>query len=488
MRVASGAISHETSTFTTVPTTWESFSEVWGDVRGPAIIETFRGGNIPTGGFISGAEAHGFELIPTIHAAANPSAPTPRDVFEDIVQELLDGIEQAGDIDGVLLELHGAMVAEGVDDAEGYILNATRQLVGPNVPIVAQLDIHSNVSPRMVENADVLIGRETYPEIDMAERGRECADVLVRIVREGLRPTMALRQLPMFWGLNQVTAHPPMNEAIARLHALEAEPGVVCGSIATCFPWADIPDMGSSVYVVTDDDIDLAQQLADDLGEWIFERRADWHSPTATTRDRLAEADGAGKFPTIIADYLDNTGGGTPGDSTGMLQTFLDAKLDSACVLYVVDPGAIAKCVEAGVGAVLDLEVGGKSVPAQGTPCPMRAEVIAVSDGEFEYDGPMFAGMPGNMGASAHIRQDGVHVILVTIREQPFCTAFSRTLGLDPRKMKYIGVKSQTHFRSGFESWAGGIYVVAEPSVHNPVDGSLVYRNLGRKLYPLDDI
>ena len=158
--------------------------------------------------------------------------------------ELLDGIEAAGAIDGVLLELHGAMVAEGIDDADGHILAAVRRLVGPDMPVVGQLDIHSNVSHAMIETADVLIGRETYPEVDMAPRGRECADVLVRMVREGVRPTMALHQLPLVWGMNQVTAHPPMRQAIEYLHRIEARPGVICGSIATCFPPSRHPRYG----------------------------------------------------------------------------------------------------------------------------------------------------------------------------------------------------------------------------------------------------
>ena len=382
------------------------------------------------------------------------------------------------------------MVAEGIDDGEGHILEAVRQRVGPEVPVVVQLDIHSNVSRRMVEMADVLIGRETYPEIDMAERGRECADVLVRILRESLRPTMALHQIPMVWGMNQVTAHPPMSEAIAALHRIEALPGVVCGSIATCFPLADVPDMGASVYIVTDDDQELAQSCADELGEWIFARRADWHAPAPApaTRQALAQAEEGGQFPVIFTDRTDNTGGGSPGDSTGLLQTFLDANLQQACVLYIVDPEAVARCMEEGVDAIIELEVGGKSSPLQGEPCRMRAEVVALSDGLFRYDGPMYAGLEGHMGPSAHIRHGGVHVLLVSEREQPFDTAFARTLGLDPRQMKYIGVKSAAHFRAGFESWAAAIYEVSEPSVHNPAEAGLAFRHLGRKLYPFDDI
>ena len=487
MRVAIGGISHESSTFTNVATTLDSFRER-SYLHGAAIVERFTGVNTPIGGFIEGAEAHGFEAVPTMLAEAFPSAPTPRPIFDRLVGELLNGIEAAGAIDGVLLELHGAMVAEGIDDAEGHILAAVRRLVGPDMPVVGQLDIHSNVSHAMIETADVLIGRETYPEVDMAPRGRECADVLVLMVREGVRPTMALHQLPLVWGMNQVTAHPPMRQAIEYLHRIEARPGVICGSIATCFPLADIPDMGASVYVATDNDPDLAQSCADELAAWIWERRVDWQAPMPSTAEALQAADKTGHYPVVLADRNDNTGGGSPGDSTGLLRTFLEADLQDACVLYIVDPEAVAACHQAGVGAVIDLEVGGKESSLQGEPCAMRAEVVALSDGSFRYDGPMYAGLDGTMGPSAHIRQGGVHVLLVNKREQPFCTAFSRTLGLDPKQMRYVGVKSAAHFRAGFAPWAGQIQVISEPSVHAPSDAKLAFKRLGRKLYPFDDI
>lgn len=490
MRIVTGAISHETSTFTPVPTTWESFFERFGEVRGPEIIAKFRGTNTPTGGFIEGAEAHGFALIPTIFAEPHPSAPAPRAVFDRVLHELLTGIADAASnglpIDGVLLELHGAMVVEGIDDGEGHILAAVRNLVGPKIPIVGQLDIHSSISPQMIEMADVLIGRETYPEIDMAARGRECADVLVRILKEGLRPTMALHRLPMIWGMNQVTAHSPMKEAIAELHRIEAQPGVICGSIATGFPLSDVPDMGSSVYIVTNNDQALAQRYADELGAWIWERRTQWQLPMPSTADALRTAQQEGRYPVIFADRNDNPGGGAPGDSTGLLRTFVDAGLEDACVLYIVDPEAVEQCRQAGVGATLTLAVGAKSSPLQGEPVRMTVEVMALSDGQFFYEGPMYAGLEGVMGPSAHIRQGGLHVILTNGRDQPFDTAFARTLGLDPKQMRYIAVKSAAHFRAAFEPWAGAIHVVSEPSVHSADTGTLRFHNLGRKVYPID--
>jgi microcystin degradation protein MlrC len=486
-RVIVGGISHETSTFTPVATTLGSYEERF-LLRGHAILDTFQGTNTPIGGFIDGAAAHGFDLIPTLFAEPHTSAPTPRPLFDSLVDELLAAIDAAGPIDGVLLDLHGSMSAgdldgaDGIPDAEGHLLERIRARVGPSVPILAELDIHANVTPLMVRAADALIGRETYPEVDMAERARECVGILARIWHDGLRPTMALHQIPMVWGMNQVTAHPPMREAIAELHRVEARRGVVCGSIATCYFLADVPDMGASVYVVTDNDVAAAQRYADELGAWCYERRADWHFRMPPTREALAQAEAAGRYPVIFADMRDNTGGGSPGDSTGMLRTFVEHRLQDACVLNITDPDAVRRCHEAGVGATLTLDVGGKSTPLQGEPVPMTARVVALSDGRFRYDGPMLAGLEGRLGPSAHIEQDGVHVILTTLREQPFDTAFARSLALDPRRMRYVGVKSAAHFRAGFEAWAGAIYVVSEPCVHDL--GNLPYKRLNRRLYP----
>jgi len=486
-RVIVGGISHETSTFTPVATTLQSYLERF-LLRGDEILKVLRGTNTPIGGFIDGAEKHGFEVIPTLFAEAHTSAPTPRPLFDSLVNELLERIEATGPVDGVLLELHGSMCAGDLDgpdavaDAEGHILTQIRRVVGPNLPILAELDIHSNVTPQMVEMADVLIGRRSYPEIDMAERARDCTDVLARIWHHGLRPTMALHQIPMVWGMNQVTAHSPMREAIAELQRIESQPGVVCGSIATCYFLADVPDMGASVYVVTDNDQRAAQRYADQLGRWCYERRADWHFYMPPTREALALAQAAGRFPVVFADMRDNTGGGSPGDSTGMLQTFVEAGLRDACVLNITDPHAVQQCWTAGVGATVTLDVGGKASPLQGSPVRMTAHVVALSDGRFRYDGPMFAGLENCLGPSAHIEQNGIHVLLTTLREQPFDTAFARSLQLDPRQMRFIGVKSAAHFRAGFESWAGAIYVVSEPSVHDL--GNLPYTRLNRQLYP----
>ncbi|MFN8708067.1 MAG: M81 family metallopeptidase [Planctomyces sp.] len=490
-RVLTGGISHETSTFTPVETTLESFRER-GLLRGEELIQTLRGTNTTIGGFINGAERYQFELVPTLYAEAQTSAPATRNVFDQLLNEMLERMSKAGAADAVLLALHGSMCVgnldgpDGLHDADGEILSRVRALVGPDVPILAELDIHSNMTPLMISKADVLIGRRSYPEVDMSERALECTEVLQRIWNDSVRPTMALRQIPMVWGMNQVTAHAPMSLAMAELEKIRQTPGVLAASIATCYFLADVPDMGASVYVVTDNDQRAAQRYADELGDWCWQRRYDWHFHMPSTRDAIERARRDGKFPVIFADMRDNPGGGSPGDSTGMLRAFMEAGLRDACILNITDPETALQCHAAGVGSVINVLVGGKSSPLQGDPVPMRATVKAVSDGVAPYDGPMFAGLSTSLGPSAHIESNGIHIVVTTLREQPFDTAFARSLKLNPAEMKWIGVKSAAHFRAGFESWSKAIHVVSEPGVHNL--GHLPFRRLKQTVFPLGNM
>ena len=487
LRIITGCISHETSTFTQVPTTLENFREHF-YVQGEEVLKTFTGTNTPTGGFIEGARAHDFELIPTVFAEAYPSGPLPRPLLEDLLDHILEGISASHPVDGVLLELHGAMVADGVDDAEGYMLAALREAVGSGVPIVGQLDIHSHITSEMVEQADVLIGRDTYPEVDMAQKGRECADVLARILRDNLHPTMALCQLPMTAVAgNDVTALPPMKEVMDRLQAMKEKSGVVCASLSHGFPFADVADMGMSVFVTTEDDQALAQSCANEYAGWLFSKRhVLWDFPRLKTTDVL-QRHRQGPYPVIVADTNDNPGGGSPGDSTGVLQAFMEAELEDACVLYITDPEGVKKCMEAGNGSTLSLEVGGKS-PLQGKPVSMTAKVVACSDGSFQYEGPMYEGLGGSLGPSAHIVENGIHVILVSKREQPLDSALARSLGLDTRRMRFIGLKSSGHFRASFGPWAGVIEVVYEPCVHDFTLEHTEFQKLRRPKFPLDEV
>lgn len=489
MRIAAGGLSHETTTFIPARTRLADFEQGFGLYRGQQVIERFHGANMCTGGFIDGAATHGFELVPLLWTFAYPGGLIERKTYDTLKAEFLDRLRQAdaaGPIDGVLLDLHGAMVVEGIEDGDGDFIASVREVAGPGRPIVVTFDLHGNHTRQRIEQATAIVGFDTYPHVDMGERGREAADIIVRTLRNEIRPVMALRQIPLFWGIRgQVTAHPPMKEVLDRVHEMERRPGIISITIATGFPWADIPDMGASVMVVADGDVKLAQTAADELADWVWQHRQRWIHPPMLVREALAEGEKLGRYPIMLADHGDNTGGGSPGDSTEILRTFLDLGLKEALQLYTVDPAVARQAHAAGVGKRIKVSLGAKSSPVQGQPIEMEVEVVALSDGSFAYDGPMYAGLTGSMGASAWLRKDGVSVVVVTKREQPLDPAFARSLGIDCAKMKYIAVKSAAHFRSGFEKIAGAIFNVDAQAIMTHDFTKLKYERR-RKMFPLE--
>lgn len=490
MRIAAGGISHETSTLAKKPTTFRDFEEGLGLYRGEEVVRRFRGANMCIGGFIDGAEQQGFELVPLLWCFAYPSGLIVRSAYEALSAEFLDRLQQAqaaGPIDGVLLDLHGAMVIEGIEDGDGDFIARVRAAVGPDLPIIVTQDLHGNHTRRRVEVANAIVGFDTYPHVDMGDRGREAAALMARTVRGEVKPVMAIHQLPLLWSAPcQITAHPPMDEVLRRLHELETRPGILSAMVSTGFPWADVPEMGSSVIVVADRDRALAQAAADELAGWIWDHRERWVAPPRTVRSGIAEGERLGKYPIILADHADNTGGGAPGDSTEVLQTMIDLNLQDAVVFYIVDPEVVEAAHAAGVGGKIALPLGGKSDPIQGPPVDFHGEVLALSDGKFKYDGPMYAGLTGDLGRSAWVRQGGVSAVVVTARMQPLDQAFARSLGIDCAKLRYISVKSAVHFRSGFERIAGSIHNVDARGIHTHDFKQLPMKRKTRAMYPRD--
>lgn len=491
MRIAVGGISHETSSFAVAKTTLADFANGFGLFRGDEVIERFTGSNICTGGFIDGGAALGFEVVPILWGFAYPSGLIDRKDYETLKGEFLERLRQAesigGPVDGVLLDLHGAMVVEGIADGDADIIEAVRQQVGPERPIVVTFDLHGNHTQRRTDAATAIVGFDTYPHVDMAERGREAAELIVKTIRKQIRPAMAFESIPLFWSApTQVTDHPPMNEVMRMVHDMETRPGILAVTVATGFPWADVPGVGSSVIVVADGDKSLATSSARELASWIWENRERWYCPPMPVRTAIRDGEKCGRYPIILADHADNTGGGAPGDSTEILQTFFDLGLSDAVILYIVDPEVAQQAHAAGVGQRIKVHVGGKSAEIQGPPVLMDAEVMAISDGDFAYDGPMYAGLTGNMGCSAWLKQDGVSVVVVTAAEQPLGPAFAKTLGIDCTKLKYIAVKSAAHFRSGFERFAGSIISVDAKAIHTHDFKQLRFQNRSRSVFPVE--
>ena len=484
MRIAVGGIEHESSSFIPQPTPLQAFDNF---SRNSDDLRNLGEANDMINGLVHGTLKSGMELVPLHWAYANSGGLCTRETYEVLKERLLKPLRDALPVDGVLLTLHGAFSAQDVDDADGDILLAVRELVGPSCPIIAVHDLHSNISNATVRAANALIVERTYPHIDMAERAEEAVQLMARVLRGEVRPTMAFCPLPLFWAApHMITAEPPMKEAIDELKQILARPRVLSASISVGYQWADSPVVGASTLVVTDDDALGAQDLADRFARWIWNRRADWQREPLTPSRALDQGEEQGRYPIILADQADNTGGGAPGDSTEILRLFIERDLQDAAVLYVVDPESVAVAKQAGVGKTVRLQAGGKSHSLLGPPVPMTAEVLALSDGYFVYDGPMWAGRDEYLGESALVRQGGVSVIFTSKTRQPIDLAFPRSMGLSCQRLRYIAVKSTGHFRSGFGPIAGSIYNVDAQGLLTQHFAKLPFKRLGRKIYPID--
>src|SRR4051794_24362548 len=364
-RIAIGAFLHETNTFAPTKATYDDFVHggSWPSMaRGADMLKVMRKVNIGLAGFIAEAEANGWELVPTISAAASPSAHVTRDAFERIMKEMTDGIAAAGPIDGVYLDLHGAMVTEHYDDGEGETLARVRKVIGKELPLVASLDLHANVSPEMMEHADALIAYRTYPHVDMAEIGRACAKHLALMLGTKTRFAKAFRQLPFLIPISwQCTNDQPTKGIYQKLAALQSAT-VPTLSFAPGFPAADFRDCGPSVfaYGATQADADAAVEKLVALVESHeddFDGRI--YSPDDGVRLAMELVKSASK-PVVIADTQDNPGAGGDSDTTGMLRALVRNKASGATgVIY--DPESASAAHAAGVGATVTLDLGGKS-------------------------------------------------------------------------------------------------------------------------------
>jgi microcystin degradation protein MlrC len=486
MRIAVGCIGHETNTFSTLPTTIDSFQEA-SYYTGNEIIGAFKQTNSITGGFIEGARELDLELVPLLWTFAVPSGTIEQAAYDGLKRKFLDLLQRAGPLDGVLLDLHGAMVTEELEDAEGDLLDAVRRHVG-TLPIVATLDLHANSTAKMAACADVIIGFDTYPHIDCHERGLEAIRLMNAILRGRIQPVMAYRQLPLLTPPPpQCTMKPPMSEAVERLHSVEALPGIVTATLSMGFPFSDIHDAGTSVLVTADRDQALAEQHAEELARYIWDRRESFRADLISVEEAIERAARTDGRPFVLAEGSDNPGGGAPCDGTAILRAFIQSDVQDAVVAVICDPESVARSVQAGVGNQVDLEVGGKSHPLHGDPVALTAYVKVVSDGVFVHKGRMFSRRVGEMGRTAVVKVGGVEIILTERRTQPFDAEVLRSVGIEPRDRKLIALKSVVHFRADYTPIAHEILEVDTPGVHSANLFSFHYQKLRRPIFPLDE-
>ena len=459
MRIASGGVQHETNTFSKTPTTLADFvrDSNCGEMLagGDTIFERFRSTGSIHGGYISGAESAGFELVPLLCARAQPSGLVEEAAFETMLRWFLERLEKAKPFDGVLLDLHGAMVAEHHEDAEGAFIAAVRDVVGSTMPIVVTLDLHANITAQMAELADVIIGFDTYPHVDMSERGHEAAELIARIVKGEVTPIQEFRQLPLITlPPKQCTLRDPMQYLMERVHQMEQEPDVLTATVAMGFPFADIHDTGVSILVTTDGNADLARAKADELAGWLWELRDELQPELTTIEDVIAHVN---EYPeaglVIFADGSDNPGGGAPCDGTIALQAMIDAGFQGGAV---------------------------------GAPVEREAYVRVLSDGKYTYRGPMMQGVQDNLGLTATLIVGGVEVVVSSQRRQCFDAEMLRIAGVDPTGRRLLVLKSAVHFRADFGPLASRIFDADTPGIHRPDLAAFDFQKIRRPIYPLD--
>lgn len=483
MRFITGGIMHETHTFSAVITTEADY----GTRRGDEVL-VYAGTNHSTGGVIDECRNRWIELVHTLQTKTVTSGPPDQATFERMVDELASLIGRALPADGVVLTLHGAMVAEGYPDAELEILRRVRAVTGPGLPIAVTLDFHANISAEMIELATLVVGYDTYPHVDLAARAREAVGLLVEVVNGELKPVMSIVRPPLVpVPQAQHTSSGPFRTILNLAHEIERSGTARSITVAGGFAYSDIPIAGMSVIAITDDDPEGAERIARELGELAWSLREDM-LVTNTPPDeavRQAIALGPGDGPVILVDVSDNIGAGSPGDGTALLRELL-AQGATDATMIIADAGAAEAAFGSGVGGRIRVDVGGKVDRMHGDPVTIDGYVRLLYDGRWVHEGPENAGVPVDSGPTAVVVDDGVTIVLTSRKSAPGDLQQLKSAGIDPVRQRIIVVKSAVRWRGGYEPIARHAIHVDTPGICGADLGRLPFRHLQRPIYPLD--
>lgn len=483
-RIAVAGFRHETNTFAPHKAALQDFETGYSWpvlTRGEAVLAAVAGYNLGIAGFAERAAAQGHDLAGLVFASAAPSAQVTEDAYETIVAMLFEELATAGEIDALYLGLHGAMVAEHLDDGEGELLARLRQKLGPRLPIVVTLDYHANMSREALEHATAITGYRSYPHADMAETGGRMADWLDRHLADGARrPGFAFRQtpflIPLFAGC---TMRAPGDEIVAAVAEIERETGVLL-TFAGGFPAADIPDCGPSVYGYGDDPAAVAAAV-DRIADMVEARERDWGGDVLAPEAAVAEARRLAARacrPVVLADIQDNPGAGGTGDTMGLIRAMAAAGLDGAAAGLVYDPDVAEIAARAGDGAVLSVALGGKHDVPGNRPLAGEFEVVATPNGRMTGTGPLYKGARMDLAPMARLRLGGLDIVVVGKRVQAADQECFRHVGIEPAATRILALKSSAHFRGHFQPIAEAVIDVAAPGPMAADPAALPFKRL----------
>ena len=486
MRLLIGMMKHETNTFSPVPTPLARFGPLYGE----AAIRAYRGTGTGLGAYLDLAERERAEIVLPIAAGASPSAPVEDAAYAHITDTISEAVARGG-FDGIMLDLHGAMVTESLEDGEGQFLKRLRA-IDPRTPIAVSLDMHANLYDEIIANATVVTGYRTYPHIDTYETARVAGEILLSTIRGEVKPVMAWGNVPMLpHVMRQGTDDHPNKELQHRCTAMTAE-GALAASLFTGFPHADISNAGLSAVVVTDGDRKLSEELRDELLDraWV-EREAFVYTIDPLTQSvARAKAMPPGDGPVVLLDHYDNCASGGTMDTTVVLAEILRQGLENVAAFAIFDPEAVQQAITAGIGAEVTLSIGGKitmpAIPAESPPLTVTGTVKTISNGQYKNRGPMARGVAMNMGAAVVLDTRTAEIVLISRHVEPSDLNCLSSLGIDPSQKRYVMLKSRIHWRAGLGPMAKAVVDCAGVGVCTSDYSQLQFKKVRRPIYPLD--
>lgn len=481
MRIGVAGFYHESHAFGTPMTGLEQIDLV----RGERYFTTYTGTRTSMGGVIDAAPDD-WEMVPLVYATATPSGTITSAAYQQIRDELIQGVA-AAHLDGIILILHGAMSVEGIEDAEGDLLEQVRSVLRRPKPLVVTVDLHANLSERMVALADLINGYKTYPHTDPYDRAVEATKLLARMLKGEVSPVAHLEKPPLLPPVQaQGTDRAPMRELITMAQEMERDPRVLNVTVTAGFPYGDEPRVGMGLLVTTDGNPELAARLAAQLRRYAWEHREAFCVENPSAQEAVAEAMASPEWPVVLVEVADNVGGGSAGDGTELLRELLAAEAEGA-LITINDPQAVQEAFRAGLGGRVSTMVGGKTDRLHGDPVPVVGQVIRLrADGLFRFVGSYMTGQPHDMGPAAVIRSGGVDIVLTSKRVMPFDVAYLQVLEIDPAAYRIIVAKSAIAWKAAFGDICQRSIEVDTPGITTVHLDRLPYQRLRRPLFPLD--
>ncbi len=490
-RIAIAGFLHESNTFSSAKTAMADFERTL--KRGEAIIAGLAEAKHEISGFIEGAARYDFDLFPIVAAEAIPSGPVTDGAFDAITAEMISGLRAGGKLDGLLLALHGAMVAESHPHADAETVRRIREAAGPGFPIVVTHDFHANIAPELVERSTALLTYKTNPHVDQRERGVKAASIAARIARGEIRPAQAIAKPPMLYNIRfQNTSLEPLRPITEETRRMETNPRILAASVTGGYQYADVPQVGPSAVIVTDDDPELARSEAQRLSDmlWATRDRLKLNLPEAAEAVRMAMS--AGVSPVVLVEMGDNVGAGSAGDATFLLRELVKQNARGWCVV-IADPEAVRAAVQAGVGQRFEAAVGGKKDRLHGDPVPVRGRVKSLHDGRFMETEIRHGGQRHmDQGLTAVIEVEGSTpdlanlLMLSTHRQPPFSLQQLIAFGVYPERQRILVVKAAVAFRAAYEPVAGRIIEVDTGGLSAVNPARFTYTRARRPLFGLD--